>query len=1555
MVSIIVPTYNEKENLKNLLSRLTALFLGKKVEYELIFIDDYSTDGTWEELEKIKENLNFPIKIFRKLGPDGKAYSLIEGCQKATGDILVMIDADLQYPPEAIPPMVEKLNETDIVVAFRKNYLDSKVRKFLSRGFKFSFGRLLFGLNCDIQSGLKAFRAEVWEAIKFQPKSPWTFDLEFLHKANQAGFKIGSHNITFFPRKGGKSSIEMAKAIYEIGTNAVKLRTRRIHPQSIPPKFENSMLGAGVGFNKRKYITHTTLSYQYSAVGGLPLWQKMVIGAVFASVVFSFYISPLITAITLVAILSTIYFIDVVFNLFLILKSLNFPPEIVVLEKETENLNERQLPTYSILCPLYREAKVLPQFLDAIAALDWPKDKLDVLLLLEEDDIPTIEAANNLDLPSYVRKIIVPKSAPKTKPKACNYGLNLAKGEYLVIYDAEDIPDPDQLKKAYLAFQKVPKNVICLQAKLNFYNPNQNLITRLFTAEFSLWFDVVLPGLQSIETSIPLGGTSNHFKTSDLLELCGWDPFNVTEDADLGVRLFAKGAKTAMFNSTTLEEANSRITNWLRQRSRWIKGYIQTYLVHLRNPIQLITTTGVHAAIFQLVVGGKIAFMFINPLLWVATILYFAANSIAGPTIEALYPTSVFYMAVISLVFGNFLFLYYYMIGLAKTGNWHLIKFVFLVPFYWLAISFAAIIAVYQLIVKPFYWEKTIHGFHLPKEELVKVKLAPVFAKQIAKIASFAKSQITAGSLLIGASILGNLANFLYNAYLGRRLSVEEFGLVTLVASFLYLSVVPFSALSKTITHRSAFLLGKYRQPVKQFWAHIRMRAALIGFSLTILWFAATPILANLFKSNSAEPFFLFGPVWFLGIITAVDSGFLSGNLKFRFLAILIFVEPLLRLILTFGFVETGFTNLVYAATPSSMLISFLLGWLFVLRIGDVGPSIEKRHLLVFPNHFFITATFTRIAIFAFLSLDVILAKYFLPPTEAGLYALLSLVGKMIFFVGSLFNQFINPVVSLREGAQEDSRKIFYKLFFASTLVSLTAYLAVGIFGFLTVPILLGDKVTPIVTLLPMYGLGILCFTVATAVVIFYQARRIYLFAIVSLVLAAAQVAGIYLHHANLAEITQVMAAVGVFSLGIILTLHFSYEPATVVFGNLKDFAGLFLFAPKVLPINGKSLKILIFNWRDTRHKWAGGAEVYIHELAKRLVEAGNKVTIFCGNDGHSPRNEVVDGIQVIRRGGFYTVYLWAVLYYLLKFRGKFDIVIDSENGIPFFTPLFVSKPIIGLVHHVHQEVFRTGLRFPLAQIAKFLEGKLMPQVYKKIKMITISKSSKEGMEKIGFGKHLPIEIINPGVDLARFKPDVKTEKPSVLYLGRLKPYKSIETAILAMAKVSKNVPDATLKIAGDGESRKNLEDLVKKLGLENVVKFTGKVSETVKVKLLSKAWVMVQPSTMEGWGMTVIEANAAGTPVIAANVAGLKDSVHNPHSGILFPPQNYEKLAQKIEEVLLDKNLRKSLETGSKLWAKKFDWEKSAESFLGVLRKELAKNYKYSFLPTQSEVVTEN
>src|SRR3989442_7579110 len=274
-------------------------------------------------------------------------------------------------------------------------------------------------------------------------------------------------------------------------------------------------------------------------------------------------------------------------------------------------------PSYTILCPLYKEAAIVPQFVEAMKALDYPMEKLQVLFLTEENDNETRAALYRMQLPASFTILTVPKGTLQTKPRACNFSLLQAKGQFVVIFDAEDKPEPSQLKKAILTFANHGPEVACVQAKLNYYNAGQNLLTRWFTAEYSTWFDIMLPGLQRSGFSLPLGGTSNHFRTEVLRALGGWDAFNVTEDCDLGLRISQYNLNTAVLDSTTYEEATSRFKTWLFQRSRWIKGYLQTYLVHMRHPVQMLRQGRLRKFFsLQLIVGAWTIVLLINPFLW---------------------------------------------------------------------------------------------------------------------------------------------------------------------------------------------------------------------------------------------------------------------------------------------------------------------------------------------------------------------------------------------------------------------------------------------------------------------------------------------------------------------------------------------------------------------------------------------------------------------------------------------------------------------------------------------------------------------------------------------------------------------------------------------------------------------------------------------------------------------------------------------------------------------------------------------------------------------------
>lgn len=407
------------------------------------------------------------------------------------------------------------------------------------------------------------------------------------------------------------------------------------------------------------------------------------------------------------------------YKFYLVYRALSNTMEVSVNPEDLDALNDRDLPIYTLLVPVYKEAEVLPELLGALNKLDYPTTKLDIQILMEEDDQDTIDAFNHWSPPSHFHGVVVPYGGPKTKPKACNYGLIHARGDYVVIFDAEDIPESDQLKKILVAFSKSPPQVACIQSKLNYYNSEQNLLTQWFTVEYSMWFDLFLPGLSASRAPIPLGGTSNHFKRDVLVEVGAWDPYNVTEDADLGVRLFKRGYKAAIVDSTTFEEANSRLYNWVRQRSRWIKGYIQTWLVHMRNPVRLIREIGIKAFFsFHFVVGGTFFAALLNPVYWMLTTLWFLVQ---WKFIEVVFPGVIYFLGALALFIGNFAFTYMNVAGALRRGQYGMVKYALLSPIYWALASVAAWMGFAQLLYKPHFWEKTTHGLH--REE---VRNAPV-------------------------------------------------------------------------------------------------------------------------------------------------------------------------------------------------------------------------------------------------------------------------------------------------------------------------------------------------------------------------------------------------------------------------------------------------------------------------------------------------------------------------------------------------------------------------------------------------------------------------------------------------------------------------------------------------------------------------------------------------------------------------------------------------------------------------------------------------------------
>jgi glycosyltransferase XagB len=435
------------------------------------------------------------------------------------------------------------------------------------------------------------------------------------------------------------------------------------------------------------------------------IWLFVLLSALMAGIAFA----PVATLIALNAALSVFYLGNFIFKGLLVWVGAQAPArQALTLDVAARLLREEELPNYTILVPMFREPEVLPILAHALRQLDYPLAKLDIKIVLEEGDHETIEATKALGLEGVFEIIRVPPSKPQTKPKACNYALKFARGDLLVIYDAEDKPEPDQLRKVVAAFRAASEKTACIQCRLNYYNSSENWLTRMFTLDYALWFDLMLPGLERLNLPIPLGGTSNHFKIDVLRELHAWDPFNVTEDADLGIRMTQKGYRVGIIDSTTYEEANCSTPNWIRQRSRWIKGYMQTFLVHSRRPVSFVRQNGLLPALgFVFFIGGTMLSGLLNPLFWGIFLIWLITET-SG--FASAFPPVLLCLALFNLLLGNGLFIYLTMIAPFRRGWLELTPYGLTVFWYWTLTSIAAFKGLWQLIVNPFYWEKTQHG-----------------------------------------------------------------------------------------------------------------------------------------------------------------------------------------------------------------------------------------------------------------------------------------------------------------------------------------------------------------------------------------------------------------------------------------------------------------------------------------------------------------------------------------------------------------------------------------------------------------------------------------------------------------------------------------------------------------------------------------------------------------------------------------------------------------------------------------------------------------------------
>lgn len=371
------------------------------------------------------------------------------------------------------------------------------------------------------------------------------------------------------------------------------------------------------------------------------------------------------------------------------------------------------LPTVSVIVALYRESDIAPRLVRRLGKLDYPRELLDIVLAVEADDTLTRTALAGADLPPWMRIVVVPDGQIKTKPRALNFAIDHCRGSIIGVYDAEDAPDPNQINRIVERFYQRGPEVACLQGILDFYNPTTNWLSRCFSIEYATWFRIILPGLERLGLPIPLGGTTVFFRRDALERVGGWDAHNVTEDADLGMRLYRYGYRTELIDTVTGEEANCRALPWVKQRSRWLKGYMMTWCTHMRDPALLWRQLGPWQFLgFQVLFLCTLSQFLLAPVLWS---FWLPFVGLPHPVLNALPPAAALGLLGL-LLLTELANLTLHLVALRLAGHRFSRWWVLIMHLYFPLGALASYKAAWELVRNPFYWDKTTHGHFDPLE-----------------------------------------------------------------------------------------------------------------------------------------------------------------------------------------------------------------------------------------------------------------------------------------------------------------------------------------------------------------------------------------------------------------------------------------------------------------------------------------------------------------------------------------------------------------------------------------------------------------------------------------------------------------------------------------------------------------------------------------------------------------------------------------------------------------------------------------------------------------------
>ncbi len=707
-VSVIVPTDHDGPVLPRFLDRLLPVMRGLGRPFEIIIVDDRSGDGTASYARSLAPDCQ--VRFFEKVGRQGRSTSLKEGVDQALGATIVFLDPELRYPPEAIPELLEALETCDVVVANRKHR--RWLRIVANRLYRFVFGRLLLSVDADVRSGLKAFKRTLLESLRFDPEAElkWGFDAFLLYHARRAKWIVQTIDVAYAAgrsKEGFWSGVGL-RLTFAFGVVGLRIAhvLRLLFPFLYPPEpveyFNagftnvNDYLFLTPEQSAKGHITKETISL------GIVLFACMFVAAGYLKFSLGIPLSRFFAGF-----ISTVYIAILLFKLVMMHRSVAANRRIVT-DDDLRALRDEELPVVSMFIPLYKEPEIIPQIFRYLSDFDYPQGKLDIIFILESTDTETAQAFLAMHPPAHFKALLSPDVPPKTKPKAMNVAFKEAKGEVLVIFDAEVLPERDQLKRAVAMFKKFPEAKY-LHGRMDVYNAEENWITRLYTAEFCYFYHYFMPGLIESKYPVPISGHSTYFRAEVIEKVGAWDGYNVAEDCDIGIRIYRKGFGSGMMlDSHTWEQSTTTIPTWVRQRTRWIQGFIQTSMVQLRYPLLLKRELGSwrNFLVFLFLVPGNVLLNMLNIFQWILFVLWHTTHA---PFLQVAYDGVVLYLATTCFLLGNFLFTYFTMYGLFARKHFRIVPWAVLSFVYWIMLGVATLRSTLHLFLHPHKWDKTKH------------------------------------------------------------------------------------------------------------------------------------------------------------------------------------------------------------------------------------------------------------------------------------------------------------------------------------------------------------------------------------------------------------------------------------------------------------------------------------------------------------------------------------------------------------------------------------------------------------------------------------------------------------------------------------------------------------------------------------------------------------------------------------------------------------------------------------------------------------------------------